>query len=187
MSFLLADPSTHSCAIVHGIFRGFGVGRVIEVRTASDAIQVLIDQKIDLLLCEPKLPTAGGLAFIRSIRRNHENPCRTIPILVITGDTRTSVIKEARDSGANMVVAKPMSPATLYQRLAWVAFNPRKYVDTPKYFGPDRRLKIDGSPASTGRLSGNAAETPETEAGAVLSQDEIDGLLQEAGSGGTPE
>ena len=186
MSFLLADPSPHSCAIIHGIFRGFGVNRVIEARTTNDAIQVLIDQKIDLLLCEPRLPTAGGLAFIRSIRRSPENPCRTIPILVITGDTRTSVVKEARDSGANMVVAKPMSPASLYERLTWVAFNPRKYVDSPKYFGPDRRFKIEGLPDGTGHRSSDVSETLEAEAGPALSQNEIDNLLQQARSGDTP-
>ena len=184
MSFLLADPSPHASAIVHGIFRGFGVSRIIEVRTVVAAIQVLTDQRIDLMLCEPKLPTVGGLAFIRSIRRNPENPCRTMPILVITGDTRTSVIKEARDSGANMVVAKPMSPTTLYERLTWVAFNPRKYVDASQYFGPDRRFKIEGLPDGGGRRSGDQADTLKDEVGPVLSQNEIGNLLQEARTGG---
>jgi two-component system, chemotaxis family, chemotaxis protein CheY len=183
MSFLIADPSPHSAAIVHGILRGFGVTRVVEARNTTDAIQILLDQKIDLMLCEPKLPTNGGLAFVRSIRRSPDNPVRTIPIVVITGDTRTSVIKEARDSGANMVVAKPMSPATLYERLTWVAFNPRKYVDSERYFGPDRRFKIEGLPDGSGRRVSDTAEVLEAEEGPALSQNEIDNLLQAARTG----
>jgi DNA-binding response OmpR family regulator len=58
----------------------------------------------------------------------------------MTSDTRESTIKTARDVGANMVVAKPMSPSSLYDRLSWIAFNPRNFVDAPTYFGPDRRF-----------------------------------------------
>jgi two-component system, chemotaxis family, chemotaxis protein CheY len=182
LSFLLADPNPHSTAIIHGILRGFGATRVIEVRNAQDAMQVLADQKIDMLLVEPNLPPAGGLALVRSIRRDPENPCRTLPILVVTGDTRTSVVKAARDSGANMVVAKPVSPAALYERLTWVAFHPRSFAETATYFGPDRRFKIEGLPDGTGRRSGDNA-TVGAEEGPALSQNEIDNLLQAARTG----
>ena len=132
--------------------------------------------------CEP--PT-GGLALIRAIRRDPENPCRTIPILVVTGDTRTSVIKGARDSGANMVIAKPVSPASLYERLTWVAFHPRSFAETTNYFGPDRRFKIEGLPDGTGRRTGDAGSVAVgAEEGPALSQNEIDDLLQAARTSG---
>ena len=44
-----------------------------------------------------------------------------------------------------------MSPAGLYDRLAWVAFNPRQFIDTETYLGPDRRLKNEGYPNGLGR------------------------------------
>ena len=184
LSFLVADPNPHSSAIMHGILRGLGAARVIEVRNTRDAIQVLLDQKIDLMLCELSLPTKGGLNFIRSIRQNPNNPCRTLPIIVTTGDTRTSTIKAARDSGANMVIAKPMSPATLYERVVWVAFHPRSFVDTVKYFGPDRRFKIEGLPDTGGRRTGDGEVEIAADQGPALSQNEIDSLLQQARTGG---
>ncbi len=184
LSFLLADPNPHSTVIVHSILRGFGATRIIEVRNTHDAIQVLTDQKIDMLLVDPTLPKGGGLAFIRSMRQNPNNPCRTMPILVVTGDTRTSSIKAARDSGANLVLAKPVSPAALYERLTWIAFNPRSFVETNKYFGPDRRFKIEGLPDGTGHRTGDGQVVVEAEEGPALSQDEIDNLLQSARVGG---
>ena len=178
LSFLLADPNQHSTAIFHSILRGFGAKRVIEVRNIRDAIQVLTDQKIDMMLIEPRLPDGGAFAFIYSIRQNPSNPCRTLPILVVTGDARISAIKGARDCGANMVIAKPVSPAVLYERLAWVAFHPRKFVDTAKYFGPDRRFEnedyADGGAQRTGDVTVAADEA------AALSQTEIDSLVQNA-------
>jgi two-component system, chemotaxis family, chemotaxis protein CheY len=184
LAFLVADPNAHSSAITHGILRGLGANRVVEVRNARDAIQVLLDQKIDLMLCELNLPTSGGLNFIRSLRQNPNNPCRTLPIVITTGDTRTSTIKAARDSGANMVIAKPMSPATLYERVVWVAFHPRNFVDAVKYFGPDRRFKIEGLPDNGGRRTGDGEVAIAADEGPALSQNEIDSLLQEARTGG---
>ncbi len=184
LSFLLADPNPHSTAIIHSILRGFGANRVVEVRNNRDAMQVLSEQKIDLMMVEPKLPKGGGLAFIRSIRQDHNSPCRTLPILVVSGDTRTSMVKSARDCGANMVIAKPMSPASLYERLAWVAFRPRKFIETATYFGPDRRFKIEGLPNGKGRRAGDNEVEIKAEEGPTLSQDDIDSLLAEARVGG---
>lgn len=184
LSFLLADPNPHSTAIIHSILRGFGANRVVEVRNNRDAMQVLSEQKIDLMMVEPNLPKGGGLAFIRSIRQDHNSPCRTLPILVVSGDTRTSMVKSARDCGANMVIAKPMSPASLYERLAWVAFRPRKFIETATYFGPDRRFKIEGLPNGKGRRAGDNEVEIKAEEGPTLSQDDIDSLLAEARVGG---
>ena len=184
LSFLLADPNPHPSAIVHGILRGFGATRVIEVRTVQDAIQVLTDQKIDLMLVDPALDKGAGLAFVRSIRQDPNNPCRTMPILVITGDTRTSTVRAARDCGANMVVAKPMSPASLYERLVWVAFHPRSFAESSAYFGPDRRFKIEGLPDGSGRRTGDNEAVVAADEGPTLSQNEIDSLLQTARVGG---
>ena len=103
-----------------------------------------------------------------------------MPILVITADTRTSTVKAARDCGANMVVAKPMSPASLYERLSWVAFHPRSFVETATYFGPDRRFKIEGLPGGVGRRVGDGQLVIAEDEGPALSQNEIDSLLQTA-------
>ena len=184
LSFLLADPNPHSLAIIHGILRGFGANRVIEVRNRRDAIQVLMDQKIDMMLLEPRLPPGSGLAFVKGIRGDLNNPCRTLPILVVTGDTRTSTVKAARDSGANMVIAKPVSPTTLYDRLAWVAFHPRPSAETNNYFGPDRRFKIEGFPDGSGKRTGDSDATVVADEGPALSQNEIDNLLRAARTGG---
>lgn len=184
LSFLLVDPNPHSCAIIHGILRGFGATRVVEARTADDAINVLIDQKIDMMMVEPKLEDGKGLAFIRSIRQDPNNPIRTIPILVVTGDTRTSIIKGARDCGANMVIAKPTSPAVLYEHLTWVALHPRSFAETGTYFGPDRRFKIEELPDGTGKRGVDKDVTVATDEGRAMSQNEVDSPLHVTRVGG---
>lgn len=183
LAILIADPSSYMSMLIHSMLRGFSADKVLEARDANGVFQTLITQKIDILICDARLPPHGGLALTRAIRRKEDNDHRTIPILIMTGDGRETTVKLARDAGANMVIAKPMSPASLYDRLAWIAFNPRQFVETPTYFGPDRRFKIEGYPNGVGRRKGDKAVEIAEEAGPALAQDDIDSLFSAARTG----
>lgn len=180
---LIADPSSYMSMLIHSMLRGFGSDKVIEVRNAVDVFHALTAQRIDLLICDARLPTQGGLKLTRAIRAKKDNEHRTIPIMMMTADSRESTVKQARDAGANMVIAKPLSPASLYDRLTWIAFNPRKFVDTPTYFGPDRRFKIEGYPGGVGRRKGDEVAEVAQESGPALAQDDIDSLFTAARPG----
>jgi CheY-like chemotaxis protein len=157
---LVADPSPYLCLLIHGMLRGFGANKVLEVRDSPGVLETLNTHKIDVLLCDGALP-----------------------VLLMSSETREATIKAGRDAGANMVVAKPLSPASLYDRLAWVAFNPRQFIDTETYFGPDRRFKIEGYPNGVGRRKGDGAIEVAKETGPALAQDDIDSLFNAARTG----
>ena len=165
------------------MLRGFGANKLFEVEHYLGVVQVLTGQKIDVMLCDTRLPPEGGLSLTRTIRRTLGNENRTMPILMMTTDSREATIKMARDAGVNMVIAKPMSPKALYDRLAWIAFTPRNFVDTETYFGPDRRFKIEGYPGGVGRRRGDQAVQVAEEVGPALAQDDIDSLFGAARSG----
>lgn len=180
---LVADQSSYMTMLIHSMLRGFGSNRVLEVRNSLSVFQTLVGQKVDILICDSRLPPHGGLALTDTIRGKTDNEHRTIPILIMASDSRESTIKQARDAGANMVIAKPISPANLYDRLSWVAFNPRKFVDTESYFGPDRRFKIEGFPKGIGRRKGDNAVEVAAESGPALAQDDIDNLFSAVRTG----
>jgi two-component system chemotaxis response regulator CheY len=180
---MVADQSSYMTMLIHSMLRGFGSNRVLEVRNSLSVFQALIGQKVDILICDSRLPPHGGLALTNTIRGKTDNEHRTIPILIMASDSRESTIKQARDAGANMVIAKPISPANLYDRLSWVAFNPRKFVDTASYFGPDRRYKIEGFPKGIGRRKGDNAVEVAAESGPALAQNDIDNLFSAVRTG----
>jgi len=183
LTFLIADSNAYFSSICNSILRSFGATKVLEAHDAGEAVKALTQHKIDLLLCDAKLPPDNGIKFTQAIRWDKESEFRTIPILIMTNDTRSTIIAQARDCGANMLVVKPMSPASLYDRLLWVAFNPRKFVDSPNYFGPDRRFKIEGFPGGVGRRKGDKVADIGEAAGPAMSQSDIDNLLKAARNG----
>ena len=176
---LIADSSSYLSTIVHRMLRGFGASKVMEVRTSVELLQTLTNQKIDVLFATPasaaRRPHGDAM-----IRRKTDNENRTIPILLMSSDTRETSIKQARDAGANMVIAKPISPASLYDRLAWVALTPRQFVDAPTFFGPDRRFKIEGYPGGVGRRKSDNTMDVAEESGPALAQNDIDNLFSAA-------
>lgn len=183
LAILVADPNSYLRRVVHGILRGFGANKVLEVEQSLGLFQALSNQRIDILLCDIRLPPHGGLKLIHTIRSNPDNENRTVPILLMSSDTSEKTIKNARDAGANMVVAKPMSPNGLYDRLRWIAFSPRPFIDTASYFGPDRRFKIEGYPGGVGRRKGDKAIEVAEDVGPALAQNDIDSLFSAVRTG----
>ncbi len=183
LTILIADPGTYTRRVVYGMLRGFGANRILEAADAADVLSALIQQKIDILILDSKLPPQDGLAVTLAIRRNPDNENRTLPILIMTSDAQQSTVKEARDAGASMVVAKPMSPTTLYDRLVWIAFDRRQFIDCPTYFGPDRRFKIEGYPTGVGRRASDKTTEVSDAIEPNLEQDDIDSLFQAARAG----
>ena len=183
LTILIADAGSYTRRIVYGMLRGFGANRILEVGDTGGVLAALTHQKIDILICDAKLPPHDGLAVTYAIRRNSDNENRTLPILFMTSDAQQGTVKKARDAGVSMVVAKPMSPTTLYDRLAWVAFDRRQFVDCPTYFGPDRRFKIEGYPTGVGRRASDKSIEIGEKTEPNLDQDDIDSLFMAARAG----
>ena len=78
---------------------------------------------------------------------------------MLTSHARAQNVERARDCGANLVLAKPISPKMIYDRLLWIAEDPRPFVLTRSYIGPDRRFK-EGPPlgAADRRAAGASAD-----------------------------
>ena len=99
---LVADPSSYMSMLIHSMLRGFGSNKVLEARSSTNVLQVLTNQKIDILICDSRLPPHGGLPLTRAIRRKQDNANRTIPILVMTSDGSLSGSVSGKRGTANL-------------------------------------------------------------------------------------
>jgi CheY-like chemotaxis protein len=120
-----------------------------------------------------------GFEFIKTVRRMPNQPNALIPILLVAGHARASHVHKARDCGANFVVAKPITPKVLLERIFWVAKENRMFIQTPTYLGPERRFKREGPPIG---MSGRRKDDLHAALGEAttpnLSQDQINGMMK---------
>lgn len=176
---LCIDSNAQGLEILGQLLMGFGVERITRAQNAEEARRVLSSETMDLVLCDAALSDETGYDLVRWLRRSELDPNRYVPVIVVSGHTRLSGVALARDGGANFVVAKPLSPSTLMQRIQWVARGGRKFVEASDFVGPDRRFKFEGTP---GGCAGRRKEDLNVALGDAkdpnLSQDEIDSVIK---------
>ncbi len=85
------------------------------------------------------MPEMDGRELLKTIRSHKSDCVRFLPVVVCSAYTSETLVKESRDLGANEVVVKPISASELARRIQHVINNPRPYVKSRDFFGPDRR------------------------------------------------
>ena len=141
ISILIVDDNKHMRVLVKALVHAFGVRKVSEASDGADGLKELRHSGADIVICDWAMAPLDGIDFTRLVRSGKDSPNPYVPIVMLTGHTATQRVAEARDAGVNEFLAKPLSAAALYSRLAEIIANPRPFIRTPTYFGPDRRRK----------------------------------------------
>ena len=158
---LLSSPP--GMEMLRRMFDGFGVRHPYVCHDRARAMQVCRESDLDLIVCDGSLDGGETYDFIAELRRSDIDPNRFAPVMVIQGHTPLDQIAKARDCGANFVVAKPITPRTLLERVLWIAQEQRPFVELDDYVGPDRRFHNHGPPPGVGpgrRRADNSAKSP---------------------------
>lgn len=178
---LIVDDNAQALDILGQVVSGFGVRQLHRCTSAQEAMDLMKTHRIDLVITDANMPDIDGWSLVRWIRTESGEQNRYAPTIVCTGYTRLSQILKARDCGANFVVAKPITPKVILERIFWVAGDERMFVDAEVYVGPDRRFKRDGIPAGiSGRRKDDLNGKLSDEGAPNMSQDEINDLIKPA-------
>ena len=78
---------------------------VIEASDGRDALVKALAQRPTLVMSETRLPMFDGYALCEVLRR--DSTTRTVPILVVTTETRPAHLERARAAGADAILVKP--------------------------------------------------------------------------------
>lgn len=159
-SVVLLDGSELGMQILKQIFAGLGARKLRCFSSGREALDFARSMEINLIVASDSLADMSGFEFVKTLRRAGLQPNSFTPAIMVTGHTRRAEVANARDCGANFVVAKPMSPQVLLERVLWVAQESRPFVEAGDYLGPDRRFKENEEEAKPARRRGDAVEDP---------------------------
>lgn len=138
LSILIVEDNVHFRTLIRSILQALGISGLTEARDGIEALEILGEQAIDLVIIDWKMEGMDGVSCVRQIRALHSTG-RMVPIIMVTGYIEESLQKEARDAGVNDFLGKPISPQSLLSRIVSVMSAPRPFFETEGYFGPDRR------------------------------------------------
>ena len=120
-----------------------GVG-IRQLDTAADsrlAFEALRSFRPDLVVSDVMMEPMDGIAFTRRLRTNRASPHPHIPVILLTAHTDRTTVIEARDAGVNAFVAKPVSIDEMRRKIELVIKDPRRFIRSEDYVGPDRRRR----------------------------------------------
>ncbi|PTS88768.1 MULTISPECIES: response regulator [unclassified Caulobacter] len=118
-SVLIVDENNGFMDIATQMLSGFGFRKFHRCNRLSESKTFAQSHEADLILVDPFPRADDGLTLIQDLRARQAPGSAPRVVIIMTGHTPRELIQKARDVGANYVVAKPFSPATLLDRILW--------------------------------------------------------------------
>jgi len=139
LRFLVIEDNAHMRHILRTILQGFGSRNVFEADDGASGLDAFVHYAPDMIITDWMMPVFDGLELTQMIRQPDAKPNPFVPIIMLTGRREKKNIIIARDAGVTEFLAKPFSAKSLYERILNIVVNPRPFIKSKQYFGPDRR------------------------------------------------
>lgn len=138
---MVVDDSSFALELTSQALIGFGIRPKHACLGAAEAMEILKEQTVDLVVVDCEMPGIDGFELVRWLRRSGLEPNAFVPVIMTAAHIRRPRVSDARDCGASFIITKPFSATTLLERIVWVARDGRPFLEVGDYFGPDRRFR----------------------------------------------
>jgi two-component system chemotaxis response regulator CheY len=116
-NILIVDDSPAMRSFVRRVLdmSGLDLGKCLQAGNGQEALDVLREEWVDVVLTDLNMPEMDGGELIR--RLEADESLRSIPVLVVSTDRTDSRMREMIGLGARGYVTKPFLPETLRTEL----------------------------------------------------------------------
>jgi len=109
VSALIVDDSSVMRKIVERSLRqaGINLAHVHEAGNGVEALSVLAETRVDLILCDINMPVMDGLEFVKQL--GGVANAKGVPVVMITTEGSESHVVQALSAGARGYIRKPFT------------------------------------------------------------------------------
>jgi two-component system chemotaxis response regulator CheY len=117
---LIVDDSTPMRAVIKKIVKasGFNIGQFFEAVDGRDALMILNNEWIDLVLTDYNMPDMNGLVLVEEM--NKDEDLKSIPAIMITTEGSRERVEEFMAKGITDYIKKPFTPEQIKQKLTHI-------------------------------------------------------------------
>ncbi|CAA7622479.1 response regulator [Magnetospirillum sp. UT-4] len=118
LRILVIDDQDFVRTIVAKMLGQIGVPTVLEAKDGASGFDVVKAERPDLVICDIQMRPMDGFGFVRMLR---EDPgAASTPVILLTAHTDAAGTARAKELGVNAILAKPVLPPALKERIAAV-------------------------------------------------------------------
>lgn len=139
LSILVIDDNSINLKVATTLLENEGA-KVISAESGSEAIDIMNNQKFDIILMDLEMPDMSGIETTRIIRET--NICsKDTPIIALTAHAFSDIRVDVIESGMNDLLAKPYKPQKLYEIInTWTSSNKKQSQDSTNTNTNDNEL-----------------------------------------------
>jgi two-component system chemotaxis response regulator CheY len=114
---LIVDDSSVMRKIVERslVQAGLELAQVYQAGNGAEALTLLRENQVDLILCDINMPVMDGLEFIKQLSGIEK--AKGVPVIMITTEGSESHVVQALSCGARGYIRKPFTPAQVKEQL----------------------------------------------------------------------
>src|SRR5476651_1424182 len=139
VNVLIYDPVPSNRTATRATLYALGFRRTETVSTLEAFIESVHKNPPDIALCEAQGAADELCAAIQQMRQGGASHNPFIVIIVTAWEKTSALINKVVSSGADDLILRPFSTATLGQRIETHIDRRKGFVITTDYVGPDRR------------------------------------------------
>jgi two-component system, chemotaxis family, chemotaxis protein CheY len=128
MTALVVDDVPHMVMLLTSMLRGLGWGTILSAGTVAPAMKQVRERNPSVVFVDWMMEPVNGIELVKLIRCGFDIPDPSVPIVMITGHGDAARVQDARESGVDAFIVKPVSRRLLAQRLDAVLQPNRKPV-----------------------------------------------------------
>jgi len=143
MRVAIADDVESMCKSIRGILKVLGYGRTFDfAHNGADALEIVRENKIDLLILDLNMPVMTGVEALEIIREDRD--LREMPVIMVSADANREMVAEAGESEIDAYILKPLTVKSLGDKIERVVAMVNDPTPMVTHLKRARSFKEDG-------------------------------------------
>lgn len=116
-TLMIIDDSATMRKIIMRTVRmsGLEFDKIEEAGNGVEALEKLVAEPLDIVLCDINMPEMNGIEFVRKARQL--SSCNDTKIVMVSTESSQETISGVMADGANGFITKPFTPENFHEKL----------------------------------------------------------------------
>jgi len=114
---MIVDDSELMRNTVKGTFKNVKIPTtILEAGDGEDAMELLKNNKVDLILLDWNMPNLSGIGFLKQMKAI--DAYKEIPVIMVTSEASKLNVVEAVKAGVSAYITKPVNSNILFEKIS---------------------------------------------------------------------
>lgn len=120
VNVLIVDDSLPMRSVIIKTIKasGFGTANFFQASNGNEALTVLRDEWLDLVITDYNMPDMNGLELILEMKQ--DEALNAVPVIVVTTEGSRKKVEEFMEKGATAYIKKPFTPEAIREKLTQI-------------------------------------------------------------------